>query len=334
MPDQSTRSSSRDFAFQSTDQSFGQQLGGAEGASQSPYSTQPHDRYEAGRATNAQGGPATQNQASAQDPSLRYSEFGAQQSPVLPQANQGQFPGYGFSPGGPLVWDWGNSIDFAEFTNHYEPQGELVQELQNQNIPANDFSIPLPVANAQTIYQSPQQTPSAHSVTVQNPLSPPPKPPQKPTIQTGMKRKAESEPNSAVSQNASASTELQEKPVKRPNKSRASSTASITSPVVATSTASEAKRPSMTQTAAATEPAESASQGGSNTNAELQKRKEPSKGTGPQGRVIDVSKPRRIVESPAGADILPAGKVFPIQIGSELFRLSGASLSSDGKHYP
>lgn len=29
---------------------------------------------------------------------------------------------------------------------------------------------------------------------------------------------------------------------------------------------------------------------------------------------------------------LPAGKVFPIQIGSELFKLSGASISSDGKN--
>jgi hypothetical protein len=30
--------------------------------------------------------------------------------------------------------------------------------------------------------------------------------------------------------------------------------------------------------------------------------------------------------------ILPHERVFPIQIGSELFRLSGASISSDGKH--
>ena len=29
--------------------------------------------------------------------------------------------------------------------------------------------------------------------------------------------------------------------------------------------------------------------------------------------------------------ILPHEKVFPIQIGSELFRLSGASISSDGE---
>ena len=35
--------------------------------------------------------------------------------------------------------------------------------------------------------------------------------------------------------------------------------------------------------------------------------------------------------------ILPHEKVFPIQIGTELFRLSGASLSSDGLspfHFP
>lgn len=32
--------------------------------------------------------------------------------------------------------------------------------------------------------------------------------------------------------------------------------------------------------------------------------------------------------------ILPHERVFPIQIGSELFKLSGASLSSDGKTEP
>jgi hypothetical protein len=31
--------------------------------------------------------------------------------------------------------------------------------------------------------------------------------------------------------------------------------------------------------------------------------------------------------------ILPHERVFPIQIGSELFRLSGASISSDGMHF-
>lgn len=42
----------------------------------------------------------------------------------------------------------------------------------------------------------------------------------------------------------------------------------------------------------------------------------------------------RGTRAPSGhpPSILPPEKVFPIQIGSELFRLSGASISSDGKH--
>ncbi|KAF2120181.1 hypothetical protein BDV96DRAFT_467492, partial [Lophiotrema nucula] len=260
------------------------------------------------------------------DHTLRYPDFGGAQS-SLPSQAQAQFPNYGFSPGGPLVWDWSNSIEFPDFANHYEPQGELVQELQNQNLPANDFSIPLPVTNADTaVYQSPQPVQGT-----QNPLSPPPRPPTRPAVQTGMKRKAESEPNSAVSQALSLSTEHQQNPSKRANKSRSSSSASITSPAVAT--VSDTRRSSTTQTTTAVAAPESANQTNATTSVENPRRKEPSKGTGPQGRVIDVSKPRRILESPSGVDNLPAGKVFPIQIGSELFRLSGASISSDAPSY-
>jgi hypothetical protein len=84
----------------------------------------------------------------------------------------------------------------------------------------------------------------------------------------------------------------------------------------------------MAQTGATPGSSDTPAQTNSATNNETQRRKEPSKGTGPAGRVIDVSKPRRIAET-SGGDFLPAGKVFPIQIGSELFRLSGASISSD-----
>lgn len=331
MPDQAGRTTSRDFAFQSTDQAaFAHQLGGAEGATTSGYQSHHRDRYDAEQPTNAPSASPAPNHAPGQDPSLRFPGFGAQQS-SLPSQASGQFPGYGFSPGGPLVWDWNNSIEFPDFTTHYEPQGELVQELQNQNISANDFSIPLPVTNAEAIYQSPQPLPTTGSTGAQNPLSPPPKPPSRPALQTGMKRKAESEPNSAVSQAVSFSTELQQHPAKRANKSRSSSSASITSPAVATT--SDARRSSMTQVNAAVAATESTPQASTTATSEAQQQqqKKASKGTGPQGRVIDVSKPRRVVESPGGADMLPAGKVFPIQIGSELFRLSGASISSDGK---
>lgn len=140
-----------------------------------------------------------------------------------------------------------------------------------------------------------------------------------------MKRKANSEPDSAVSQTASNATETQHNPSKRQNRSRRSTSTSLPSPDVAESAdacQSPAKEAQVVQPSP--EPA---------PQADTERRKnEQSKGTGPQGRVIDVSKPRRIVESPGGVELLPAGKVFPIQIGSELFRLSGASITSDGKH--
>ncbi|KAF2266437.1 hypothetical protein CC78DRAFT_614957 [Lojkania enalia] len=324
MPDQPGPTTSRDFAFQSTDQSFAHPLGAGDNATSSTFRRRSHDRYDAEGDTNAASASSSANPAASQDNPLRFPDFSGQQA-------QGQFPTYGFSPGGPLVWDWNNSIEFPDFTNHYEPQGELVQELQNQGVPTNDFTIPLPVTTTDTIYQSPQPVPNGPPTNAQNPLSPPPKPASRPALQTGMKRKAESEPNSAVSQSLGFSTELQQNPAKRQNKSRSSSLASATSPVVAA--VNDIQRSSMTQataTAAATEPTP---QTNSHTNNETQRRKELSKGTGPQGRVIDVSRPRKIVESPGGHDHLPAGKVFPIQIGSELFRLSGASLSSDAPSY-
>jgi len=64
---------------------------------------------------------------------------------------------------------------------------------------------------------------------------------------------------------------------------------------------------------------------------ELQRRKGFDKGTTAAGRQLEAVRPRKIVEASGDVDILPREKVFPIQIGSELFRLSGASISSDGK---
>ncbi|KAH7080957.1 hypothetical protein FB567DRAFT_595283 [Paraphoma chrysanthemicola] len=311
MTDRSQTSSARDFAFQTSDQ--------AVGASQQQYAQPAYGHYNAERDTNAPG--ATENQLQAhgqQDPSLRYQAFGAPQ--------QQQIAGYGYPPSVPLAWDWEQSIDFSEFTNQYEPQGELVQELQRP-VTTNDFSIPLPIAPVDAVFQAPQHSQTATPIpnNTQNPLSPPPKPPQRPVIQTGVKRKADSEPGSALSQPNSAVTETPQHQAKRPNKSRQSSATSLTSPVVEPG---EARRSPMAQSASAPPAPEPTPR----ENTEVQRRKEQSKGTGPQGRVIDVSR-RRVQESPGGLDMLPAGKVFPIQIGSELFRLSGASLSSDAPSY-
>lgn len=325
MPKQQRGRTSQDFAFQSTDQAFAHPFGGAEGAPapvlQHVFAQQPHQRYETHPATEASITPTTPIQGPTLDQSLRDSDFGVPQgSAPHPGASLPLPGGYSFSPGGPLAWDWGNAIDFTDYTPHYEPQGELVQELQTQQVPNNDFSIPLPVATTDTAHQSAPQPSSAQPAVVQNPLSPPPRPTQRLSVQTGMKRKADSEPNPGIQ---AVNGPGEENPAKRHSKSRASSITSATSPVAATATAPESRVP-MTAPAV-----ESTAQ----LNSEAQKRKEPSKGTGPQGRVIDVSTPRRIAESHGGVNTLPSGKVFPVQIGSGLFRLSGASISSDGEHH-
>lgn len=56
----------------------------------------------------------------------------------------------------------------------------------------------------------------------------------------------------------------------------------------------------------------------------------------PSGGVPAQSRPGRSSRVPSATppSILPPEKVFPIQVGSDLFRLSGASISSDGKCHP
>ncbi|KAF2442916.1 hypothetical protein P171DRAFT_433289 [Karstenula rhodostoma CBS 690.94] len=318
------RTTSQDAAFQSTDQARAHPFGGAEGAPapafQPVFAHQPHQRYATHPPPNASIAPTTPTQDSALDQSLTYSDFGAPH----PGASLPLAGGYGFGPGGPLVWDWGNTIDFTHHTPHYEPQGELVQELQTQQAPKDHYSIPFPVATTNTTHQSPPQPSSAQPAVVQNPLLPPPRPTHRLSVQAGMKRKADSEPDSGIQ---AVNGPVEENPAKRQSKSRASSITSAASPVVATATAPESRAHSAFMTTPAV--LESTAQ----LNSEAQKRKEPSKGTGPQGRVIDVSTPRRIAESRGGVDTLPSGKVFPIQIGSKLFRLSGASISSDAPSY-
>lgn len=169
MTDRSQASSGRDFGFQTSDQA---------GASSQQHPQHAYGQYNADQNTHAPGVVDHPLPAHLQDPSMRYQDFGLPPQQPAP----GQYSGYGFSPSAALGWDWTNSIDFTEFTNQYEPQGELVGEIQ-QPLDANDFSIPLPVTNVDPVYQTPHAsnvvTPNAGNA--QNPLSPPPKPPQRPS---------------------------------------------------------------------------------------------------------------------------------------------------------
>lgn len=328
MPNQAATTASRDFAFHSTDHYPHAIGGGLEQSTSTAYLHNSADRYHADGAANVSNASSA-IQTPSQEVGLSYPVYPAS---GLDEQSGGQFPpNFGYNTAGSLVWDWNNSIEFPEFTSQYEPQGELVQEPPERHFQTQDFSIPLPVTNQETSTHSPQPVQSAPVTLTRNPLSPPPKPqPPRPAVQTGLKRKAESEPSSAVSQGTNHPPEIQPPPAKRANKSRSSSLASPASPSVP---APPKDGPtSMAQTGVTPGSSDTPNLSNNATNNEGQRRKEPSKGTGPAGRVIDVSKPRRIVESPVG-DFLPAGKVFPIQIGSELFRLSGASISSDGKHY-
>lgn len=54
----------------------------------------------------------------------------------------------------------------------------------------------------------------------------------------------------------------------------------------------------------------------------------------PPGILRDPSIPQARKYNTDIPDTLPHEKVFPIQIGTELFKLSGASLSSDGTYFP
>ncbi|KAL1801040.1 hypothetical protein ACET3X_001382 [Alternaria dauci] len=312
---------SRDFAFQTSDQ--------ASGASQQHpqhfYGGYHHAEHNAN--ANAVE-PTSQTHSHGFPTGFPDYAVNTQQHQVMPA----HFNGFGFNSSAPAGWD---AIDFSDFTNQYEPQGELVQEYQSQVHPTNDFSIPHPVAAGEPAHQafplSQSATTTPNAAQSQNQSSPPPPPPpaqpqqpQRPAVHAGMKRKVNSEPTAVGSQSVGVTTEH---PPKRQNVSRQSSDASATSPVLPAP--ADARTPSTARTATHAPTTEAPPQPASRENTAPERQKEQSKGTGPQGRVIDVSTPRRIAESPGGLDILPAGKVFPIQIGSELFRLSGASIASD-----
>ncbi|KAJ4336627.1 hypothetical protein N0V95_008564 [Ascochyta clinopodiicola] len=263
-------------------------------AQTSPYPPPAYSHYDAPEGNAyARGGHATPDQAFPQDAHLIFAPY----NPQLPQqVALDQFPSYhSFDPAAQLTWDWTQSLAFTDLNAQHEPQGELVQETADRQNPATDYS------SAQPANPRPDASPA-------------------------MKRKSDSELSTAQQ-----FTNAHQNPAKRRAVSQTSSTASQSSPIP---TASIDAQPSpaiplnVTQTAV-----DLAAQTKTSSNGGAQERKGASKGTGPQGREIDVSEPRRVAESAGGSDMLPAGRVFPIQIGSAMFRLSGASLCSDAPSY-
>ncbi|KAF1811505.1 hypothetical protein P152DRAFT_450212 [Eremomyces bilateralis CBS 781.70] len=279
---------------------------------------------------------------------------------------------YGQTPSpGPLMWDWDNSTaGFGDFAHFYEPQGELVvEELHNQRSSQPDFtlsqylgpgaapfqSIPPqvgessrrstppknaaanasePTSRSHPPPTSPAPEPSLHAQPPAPPQATSPRPPPRPAIQTGMKRKAVSEPSSANSQTAPAAAKPLFPPSKRSATSRTASGATerrssagqygveVDWSPVNTGAGASGEGEARQEEAVAAARKTSTERGTANANGDHSVEK-----SVPNVRV------RQIPDVPSISSVLPAGKVFPIQIGSKLFRLSGASISSDSPSY-
>ncbi|TKA67191.1 hypothetical protein B0A49_08725 [Cryomyces minteri] len=153
-----------------------------------------------------------------------------------------------------------------------------------------------------------------------NPLQP------EPENHAGSKRRFDHESPSVTLAAQTSIGEQREPPNKRQSKSASSSIASVASsnphpspryyPAAAMSGRSKAPR---SKDIIGNPPASSSSRRNVNRSA---------------AETPLVERPRTVHTDSSSIDmVLPAGKVFPIQIGSELFRLSGASISSDAPSY-
>ena len=229
------------------------------------------------------------------------------------QSSEGllQIPSNSVAPRPPLttaVWDWDTDLNIVDDTNNYfyEPQGELLQaEQKEHNQSRDEFSIPHAVAGSGVKWnvQGPEADDEGFVV--------PQRPSTIPQTLAGSKRKSLSETSAGS---------------KQPDPKRSSRVMSDTteggSPPTESASSSSNPRPTAgpagrlrSQTDATESRARSDFPGLAGGRP----------GHGPTGL-------RRTLTNPAIPMVLPARKVFPIQIGNKLFRLSGASISSDGKH--
>ncbi|KAK8182506.1 hypothetical protein BC567DRAFT_293738 [Phyllosticta citribraziliensis] len=243
-------------------------------------------------------------------------------------------------------WDLDRAIDFTDVARFYEPTGELAHERQPE---ARDYNIPQPIRPSATLGQAPGVQPTAaeplgfpflfESLSSVSEFAPPtPRAPISPQVRrSSMKRKAggESSPDEATTRTLQFSPDpsMQAPAAKRPeiqrsSKSRSSSLAD--DPIVTAAPGlaqASARAPQPPQSSVATaSPETSVSQPSGQTATASDPNAPSAEGQAGQQRS------RKIAELGTNySAVLPAGKVFPVQIGPELFRLSGASISSDGE---
>lgn len=212
------------------------------------------------------------------------------------------------------IWDWDTPLDsIGESSSYYyEPQGELAHEQLEQVPTRKEFSIPHAVAGASV---SRRTSGGASGSDSNGGFAVPKKPVGVPSSLAGTKRKSPLDPLSSntgkqpAEKGVSLAMPDAEEELGSPvgGRAPAHSTRSQTAP-----TGPGARMRSNTDT----------TENRSRTSI-------PESGPGQgQGGAPGL---RRTVTDPAASMALPARKVFPIQIGDKLFRLSGASISSDGE---
>ncbi|KAK5138533.1 hypothetical protein LTR08_000121 [Meristemomyces frigidus] len=204
--------------------------------------------------------------------------------------------------------EWDTPLDDlgGSSSYYYEPQGELLQERQRQRSVQPDFSIPQAVGDVGSNWHFPGTDPDSDDNNASERTE---RPPGAVGLSAGVKRKA-----SAGREQLGAEHQPDSK---RPGR--------VMSDLPNAPDPPAGERPPTHGTR---------SQGGllararSGTDTSgARPRASVSTGPGTSGA------PRRAQTDPSTRAVLPARKVFPIQIGDKLFRLSGASISSDAPSY-
>jgi len=276
-----------------------------------------------------------------------------------PVAEQGLAPfdlsaSLAYPAGGPLMWDWHSNMDFGDFA-FYEPQGELAApEMHPQHPMLSDFSTPFRVtsdtvttttlaANAATSVPTLSLSKSVSSAPQQQPDSLPVDVTAEPGLKRASSKRKESElvPTASTAPAATNNPNTTSGPTPSAAK-RARTTSSNTQPSSSRTTMTRSKTSlHQVQPPQAPRISQSPSETDSPRTGQPQLPETSSAGPSPefsmkkpeqQPESTVVDQTRRIAGLPKYTAVLPAGKVFPIQLGSELFRLSGASISSDGQY--
>ncbi|KAK3109597.1 hypothetical protein LTR53_016978 [Teratosphaeriaceae sp. CCFEE 6253] len=213
------------------------------------------------------------------------------------------------------TWDWDTPLDtIGESSSYYyEPQGELAQEPRPQHQTNSDFSIPHSVTTSGSGWKPANRADPLDTSTTSNAST---RPPGVPTPTAGVKRKSTSETD--------ASGRNRPPEHKRPSRTMSEDGDDETpSPMdqvplaqfVRPQSTSSLRGRSATEVAGNRRPPSTADAEGLSTRPNI------------------VAGSQRPANEPATSMVLPARKVFPIQIGDKLFRLSGASISSDAPSY-